>query len=50
MAAERSRDGRDVVRLLEALYAEGRITREPDGRYRLDSTDQSMTPSTKSMK
>jgi UbiD family decarboxylase len=33
MAAERSRDGRDVLRVLEALYAQGRVTREADGRY-----------------
>jgi len=35
MAAEGSRDGRDVLRLLEPLYAGGRVIREPDGRYRL---------------
>jgi UbiD family decarboxylase len=39
MAAERSRDGREVLRLLEPLYAAGRITREPDGRYRLRPLD-----------
>ncbi|MDB5874191.1 MAG: UbiD family decarboxylase [Ramlibacter sp.] len=35
MAAARSRDGRDVVRALDPLYAAGRIAREDDGRYRL---------------
>ncbi|WEK02286.1 MAG: UbiD family decarboxylase [Candidatus Sphingomonas phytovorans] len=35
MAAEHTRDERVVLRLLEPLYAAGRIVREPDGRYRL---------------
>jgi len=36
MAAENSRDGRDVLRMLEIFYAQGRIAREADGRYRLN--------------
>ena len=35
MAAQGSRDGRDILRILDPLYAAGRITREPDGRYSL---------------
>ncbi|MFM0153717.1 UbiD family decarboxylase [Paraburkholderia sediminicola] len=35
MAASRSRDGRDVLEALEPLYAQGRIGRDDDGRYRL---------------
>jgi 3-polyprenyl-4-hydroxybenzoate decarboxylase len=35
MEAERTRDGREVLRILEPFYAQGRISREPDGRYRL---------------
>lgn len=35
MAAAGTRDGRDVLRQLEPFYAEGRIAREDDGRYRL---------------
>ncbi len=35
MAAEKSRDGRDVLRILDPLYAADAITRDPDGRYRL---------------
>jgi UbiD family decarboxylase len=35
MSAAGSRDGRDVMRALERLYAEGRLARNPDGRYRL---------------
>ena len=52
MAAERSRDGRDVLRLLETLYAADRILREPDGRYRLRPVDPSgpATHPTTSMK
>jgi UbiD family decarboxylase len=42
MAAERSRDGRDVLRLLEPLYAADRIAREPDGRYRLRDPKESV--------
>jgi len=38
MAAQGSRDGRDVLRVLESLYAEGRISREADGRYSLRTT------------
>jgi 2,5-furandicarboxylate decarboxylase 1 len=34
MSAAGSRDGRDVLRELEALHAQGRITRDEDGRYR----------------
>jgi len=35
VAAVRSRDGRDVVALLEPLYAQNKIARDADGRYRL---------------
>jgi len=35
MAALASRDGREVVRALEALRSGGRLTRERDGRYAL---------------
>ncbi|MES2184593.1 MAG: UbiD family decarboxylase [Pseudomonadota bacterium] len=35
MAAARSRDGRDVLRVLDPLYAAGRIARADDGRYQL---------------
>ena len=35
MAAEQTRDERVVLRLLEPLYAQGRLSREADGRYRL---------------
>jgi len=35
MAAAGSRDGRDVVRALDPLYAAGRVARTDDGRYRL---------------
>ena len=37
MAALASRDGREVVRALEALREGGRLTRERDGRYALKS-------------
>jgi len=40
MAAEGSRDGRDVLRQLEPLYAAGRLSREPDGPYRLRPLDK----------
>ena len=33
MEAACSEDGREIVRELEALYAEGRLGRDPDGRY-----------------
>ena len=35
MAAAGSDDGREIVRELEALYAEGRLGRREDGRYEL---------------
>lgn len=35
MSAAGSRDGRDVMRTLERLYADGRLTRDQDGRYRM---------------
>ena len=33
MEAAGSEDGREIVRELESLYAEGRLGRDPDGRY-----------------
>lgn len=33
MAATGSRDGRDIVRALEAMEEEGRVTRDAEGRY-----------------
>ena len=33
MEAAGSDDGREIVRELEALYAEGRLGRDRDGRY-----------------
>lgn len=45
MAAEGSRDGRDVLRLLEPLYAAGRIIREADGRYRIRSIEEPIASS-----
>jgi len=33
MAAVQSRDGRELVRELDTLYAEGRLGRQSDGRY-----------------
>jgi hypothetical protein len=36
MAALGSRDGREVVLVLEALRSAGRLTRDRDGRYMLD--------------
>ncbi|MGP0093908.1 MAG: UbiD family decarboxylase [Xanthobacteraceae bacterium] len=38
MAALRTRDGREVLTDLERLYAEGRLARQDDGRYRLDGS------------
>jgi hypothetical protein len=35
MAARRSRDGREVVRELDGLYAADRLGRREDGRYTL---------------
>jgi hypothetical protein len=35
MAAGASRDGREVVRSLEALREAGRLVRDKDGRYAL---------------
>jgi hypothetical protein len=40
MAAERTRDERVILRLLEPLYAGGRLSRDADGRYRLGAADQ----------
>jgi 2,5-furandicarboxylate decarboxylase 1 len=37
MAACGSRDGREILEMLEPLYAQGRISRDEDGRYRLSS-------------
>jgi hypothetical protein len=33
MAAAGSRDGREIVRELDALYAGGKLTRNESGRY-----------------
>jgi hypothetical protein len=38
MAAAGSRDGREIVRELDALYAADRLTRNDSGRYVLKST------------
>ena len=35
MSAAGSRDGRDVMRELEALYSKGLLARDDDGRYRM---------------
>lgn len=35
MSAAGSRDGRDVMRELEALYGKGLLARDDDGRYRM---------------
>jgi len=45
MAAQGSRDGRDVLRILDPLYAAEAITRDPDGRYRLRLPEGQATPS-----
>jgi hypothetical protein len=36
MAALGTRDGREVVREFDRLYAQGRLTRLKDGRYTLN--------------
>jgi hypothetical protein len=36
MAAAGTRDGRDVLRTLDKLYADGSLTRLNDGRYALN--------------
>jgi len=40
MASLGSRDGRDVVRQLDTLYADNRLGRREDGRYVLDGNDK----------